>query len=293
VELSYASLWKTIIRPPRDDYHQYQLGENIFYFKGKTYTRKDFDILNRQGIIIKASFIEPEEDSRPFDEMPVVIYLHGNSSSRLEGIKIASELFRRNINLFVFDFAGCGLSEGEYISLGWNEKDDLRTIVDFVEKLPGVSKIALWGRSMGAATALLYTHTDKRISAVCFDSPFSDFSQLALELCRKQLSIPNFVVSTALMFVRNTIIGKNNVDIYKLTPINYSNKTTTPAFFLHAMNDELIPLEHTLKIFEIYGGTKKSLNVCEGTHNTQRPKHIVEKIGKFLEQNLFDDFFDD
>ena len=50
--------------------------------------------------------------------MPVVIYLHGNSSSRLEGLKIAKELFKKKINLFVFDFAGCGQSEGEYISLG-------------------------------------------------------------------------------------------------------------------------------------------------------------------------------
>ena len=70
--------------------------------------------------------------------MPVLIYLHGNSSSRLEGLKIATELFRRGINLFVFDF-------GDYISLGWNEKEDLKIIVDFVQKLPGVSKIGLWG----------------------------------------------------------------------------------------------------------------------------------------------------
>jgi alpha/beta superfamily hydrolase len=78
--------------------------------------------------------------------MPVVIYLHGNSSSRLEGLKIATELLKRGINLFVFDFAGCGLSEGEYISLGWHEKDDLRIIVDFVEKIPGVNKIGVWGK---------------------------------------------------------------------------------------------------------------------------------------------------
>ena len=78
--------------------------------------------------------------------MPVVIYLHGNSSSRLEGLKIATELFKRGINLFVFDFAGCGLSEGEYISLGWHEKEDLKIIVDFVDKIPGVSKIGVWGK---------------------------------------------------------------------------------------------------------------------------------------------------
>lgn len=77
--------------------------------------------------------------------MPVVIYLHGNSSSRLEGLKVAPELLKRNINIFVWDFAGCGMSEGEYISLGWHEKDDLRIVVDFVEKLPGVSRIGIWG----------------------------------------------------------------------------------------------------------------------------------------------------
>jgi len=79
--------------------------------------------------------------------MPVVIYLHGNSSSRLEGLRMAPELMKRNINIFVFDFAGCGMSEGDYISLGWHEKDDLRIIVDFVEKLPGVSRIGIWGIS--------------------------------------------------------------------------------------------------------------------------------------------------
>lgn len=77
--------------------------------------------------------------------MPVVIYLHGNSSCRLEGLRMAPELLKRKINIFVFDFAGCGMSEGEYISLGWHEKDDLRIVVDFVEKLPGVSRIGIWG----------------------------------------------------------------------------------------------------------------------------------------------------
>jgi dipeptidyl aminopeptidase/acylaminoacyl peptidase len=138
---------------------------------------------------------------------------------------------------------------------------------------------------MGAATAMLYTNSDERISAVCYDSPFSDFTKLAKELCKKQVSLPNFVVDTALMFVRKTILGKNNLDIYKLMPINYSSKTTTPGFFVHAMNDELIPLEHSLNLFEVYAG-EKSLNVCEGMHNTQRQKHIIEKIGKFLAKHL-------
>lgn len=64
IELSYSALWKSIIRPPRDDYSEEQMGESVFIYKGKTYTRKDYNILDKQGYIIKASFIEPEEDSR-------------------------------------------------------------------------------------------------------------------------------------------------------------------------------------------------------------------------------------
>ena len=76
--------------------------------------------------------------------MPVIIYLHGNSSSRMEGKKIAEFLFEYNINTFVFDFAGCGLSEGEYISLGYHEKDDLNIVIDFIEKLPGVGLSSIY-----------------------------------------------------------------------------------------------------------------------------------------------------
>ena len=64
VEISYAALWKSIIRPPKDDYVEEQMGDNLFLYKGKTYLRKDYDILSKQGHILKASFIEPDEDSR-------------------------------------------------------------------------------------------------------------------------------------------------------------------------------------------------------------------------------------
>jgi len=134
---------------------------------------------------------------------------------------------------------------------------------------------------MGAATALLYTYSDDRILASCYDSPFAEFTKLAKELCRKQIKIPNFVIETALMFIRSTIKKRNDLDIYKLQPIIYASKTTTPGFFVHAMNDELIPLEHTLNLVEVYQG-EKSLNVCEGGHNTNRQKQIIEKIVKFF-----------
>lgn len=285
-DISYESLWKAIIRPPRDIYTNEDLVDNIFTFRKKTYYRKDYDIVNKKGQILKCSLIEPEEESRPFELMPIVIYLHGNSSSRLEGIKMAPTLLKHNINLFVFDFSGSGISEGDYISLGMNEKEDLNVVVDFVSKIPGVSNIGIWGRSMGAATAMMYCHTDKRIKAVVFDSPFTEFRLLAKQLCSNYKGIPFWLVDFAFLFLKKTIINKNGLDIDKLAPIESAKYTKIPGFFVHALNDELIPLEHTLKLYEEYNG-EKNINICEGGHNSKRKKHIVDKIGKFFTKNLY------
>jgi pimeloyl-ACP methyl ester carboxylesterase len=62
-----------------------------------------------------------------------------------------------------FDFAGCGLSSGEYVSLGHYEKDDLTTIVAHLRSKDLVTRIALWGRSMGAVTSVMYGATDPSI----------------------------------------------------------------------------------------------------------------------------------
>ena len=43
--------------------------------------------------------------------------------------------------VFAFDFAGAGQSEGEYLSLGYFEKDDLATVVDYLKENERVTRI--------------------------------------------------------------------------------------------------------------------------------------------------------
>ena len=274
-KISYETLWKFIIRPPRDEYEEELLGNFVFTYRDKQYQRKDYDLISSEGYIMKCSFIEPTDKYRPTFEMPVVLYLHGNSSSRLEGLNNLEVLLKNNINLFVIDFPGCGLSEGEYISLGYHEKNDVKIIVDFIENLPGVSKIGIWGRSMGAATTLLYTYKDPRISAICIDSPFENFKRLAEELVIK------------LKIVQGTVKKKNGLDIYKLKPLENVSNTFQPALFIHAINDELINVEHSINLFNNYGGPK-SLKCCDkGGHNSRRPKIIKKEIGDFFYKYLY------
>ena len=276
-KMSYEKLWKLIIRPDKDPYKLKDLGKKVFTFKGKTYTRKDYDLISSEGYLMKCSFIELDYTDRPKKIMPVILYLHGNSSSRLEGMGMLPEILKRDINLFVIDFPGCGQSEGEYISLGYHESHDVKIIVDFINKLPGVGNIGLWGRSMGAATTMIYAHKDNRIKAIVMDSPFADFNILAKDLVLQQIKLPGFLIEGAIKIVKMTIRKKNGLDIEKLKPIDSAPKTKQPAIFIHANGDELI---------KVYGGKEKKLLKCVGSHNTRRSNKIIREIGEFFYKHL-------
>jgi len=124
---------------------------------------------------LKCSHWEREEthDWLCATKRPCTIYLHGNSSSRLAALDLLPVVLPLGSTLMAFDFSGSGLSDGEYVSLGWYERDDLQVVVDHLRASNKVSSIALWGRSMGAATALLHAHRDSSLSALVLDSPFS------------------------------------------------------------------------------------------------------------------------
>ena len=285
-KITYEALWKAIIRPPRDDYEEEELGSPLFTIDRRHYIRKDFELLNFQGYLIKVSRIEPDIRERPQDIMPCVIYLHANASSLIEGLHIRRFLLRRNINLCVFDFQGSGMSEGEYISLGYHEKNQVKNVVDFVEKYPGVGKIGLWGRSMGAATSLIYTGMDKRIKSIVADSPFSDFRKLAKEMVLNQIRVPGILVEGAISIIGKSVKNRNGMDINEIKAIDAVKKCDVPVIFIHARDDELVPYHHSEDLLLNYHGENKELKSVNGGHNGRRPSTLMEYVGDFFAEHL-------
>lgn len=129
----------------------------------------------------------------------------GEVLSLLCSLNCLESLLPNNITLFSFDFAGCGKSEGKYISLGYYERDDVEVVVNYLRGSKKVSTIGLWGRSMGAVTALMYSDRDPSIAGLVLDSPFSNLEQLARELAARHSKIPGMFVSAAISMISGTI----------------------------------------------------------------------------------------
>ena len=287
----YDNLWKAIIRPTRDLYEDYELGESKFEINGKWYKRTDLEILNNRGLKLMSSFWEPFDEEREKKDLPCVIYLHGNSSSRCEACSLINFLLPKNICLFAFDFSGCGKSEGEYISLGYYEKEDVHSVVEFLQKSKKICKIGLWGRSMGAVTAIMYARNNpSNISALVLDSAFYSFNALIHEIVDSKISLPNFIVDSIYKTIKNTIKEKAEFSLDSLETASYARECVVPAFFCHAKNDSFVLLHHCYDLFNDYKGKKKYIFLVNGNHNSVRPDDFKNKACIFFQRYLKDDF---
>ncbi|EGR27284.1 hypothetical protein IMG5_198760 [Ichthyophthirius multifiliis] len=204
----FGQLWKLFIRPPRQNYSTIDLGspENQYgQFKMK---RTDSYIINKKKQKIQYSLYEPLGIQKKYS---CVIYCHCNSGSRLESTQIVPHLIKRGLALLTFDFTGSGLSDGEYVTLGKYESEDLECIINYVKTIEKIKNIALWGRSMGAVTNFLYLskpNSMKKIKGVIFDSGFANLNTLALDIAKEKTSVPNILINAILSLIGDQIIQR-------------------------------------------------------------------------------------
>ncbi|GFQ05955.1 uncharacterized protein yqkd, partial [Phtheirospermum japonicum] len=256
-----------------------------FILKGKWYQRKDLEVVNSRGDVLKCSHYMPIIPPEGI-KLPCVIYCHGNSGCRTDASEAAVILLPSNITIFTLDFSGSGLSGGEHVTLGWNEKDDLRAVVDYLRADGNVSLIGLWGRSMGAVTSLMYGAEDPSIAGMVLDSPFSDLVDLMMELVDTyKIRLPKFTVKFAIHYMRRAIQKKAKFDITDLNTIKVAKSCFVPVLFGHANDDDFIQPHHSDRIFDAYVGDKNIIKF-EGDHNSPRPQFYFDSISIFFKNIL-------
>ena len=276
----YEELVNAIIRPPRAQYDVGDMGPREQLVGQLIVTRRDLELPGHRGKLVCSPW-EPGPRSRTQVQMPCVIYMHGNCGCRAEALDILDLVLGGGMTLFALDFGGCGLSEGEYISLGWWEREDLDAVVKYLRgempaidgsKCETVSTLGLWGRSMGAVTALLHGDRDPSIAAMILDSPFSSLRELAGELVNHlDMKIPSFAVSAALSVVKSSVKKRAGFNLDELAPVQHADRCFIPALFGHADDDDFILKRHSEVIHEKYAGDK-NLVTFPGDHNSQRPQ---------------------
>jgi pimeloyl-ACP methyl ester carboxylesterase len=309
-----------IIRPPRCSYRPAALGPKLFRTSSRSrdcFERVDIQLENPRGMKLECSWYRPAEArtvaeynsgtvqgssepaasaqasdpsgaTAPLKHLPCVVYLHGNCGSRLDA-RDCLFLLDEGITVFALDLSGSGVSEGEFVSLGFFERQDLLAVVDYLHLSKRVSTIGLWGRSMGAVTAIMYAARDPTIAAIVCDSPFSSLKLLAKDLAIMHASwVPNAAVSHIVGKIRAQVLERALFDIEDLDTLKYASRCqVVPAFIFHGKDDDFVRYEHSQAVAEHYAGNCIH-HVVEGDHNSVRRSDVRDVARAFLRLYLID-----
>jgi pimeloyl-ACP methyl ester carboxylesterase len=267
-----------VIRPPRKTYDPAQIPVFFQGSDGASYVRHPVAILtDRQERIVGSLYTEANRDL--MGGLPCVVYMHGNSSCQLEGQFLFPSLCRFGIAVYMFDFAGCGASSGEFISLGHYEAIDALCLIQYLRTIFQLGPFVVWGRSMGAATALMLRHP--LICGRIVDSSYSSILAMIKAIAR-QMKIPSILCPLAVWLLKSRIVGKAHFDMAEVAPLESGRRqNNVPILMCHAIDDEFIPVAQSADIFDAYASDDKQLIRVTGGHNGRRPVEWLDAACRF------------
>ena len=275
-----------LIRPPRKAYDDDEIAIDLQGDDGEKYKRYPISFVNSRKQRIVGS-IYHLNGHFPNNGGPCVIYLHGNASSQLEGQFLVPNFCQFGVFVFTFDFAGCGCSDGEYVSLGYFEEQDTEFLMTTLNKSFNIGPFVLWGRSMGAATTLLVKHP--LLVGRVVDSSFTSVKELCQAIA-KDIKLPNVFVQAAIWYLKKKVLRVAKFDFDAAAPINVQNENEVPAVFGHAEQDQFIPYDHCMRLYSHYQSKQKYLMNLPGGHNSRRKKEWITLCVTFSLQMLKVDF---
>jgi len=195
-------------------------------------------------------------------------------------------LLPSGLSVFCLDLSGSGQSDGEFISLGYHEEQDLRVVLEHLRQDANVRSIAIWGRSMGATAAVMRAAEDNSLAACILDSPFTDLRMAILEYIQtSSVRLPSFAIDGVIQLARSEVKSRAGFDIFDVAAIKYAEKATCPALFAVASDDNFVLPHHTQELHNKWGG-ERQLRFFDGGHNGRRPKWFLDEAATYLCKKL-------
>jgi pimeloyl-ACP methyl ester carboxylesterase len=130
-------------------------------------TRAGDEIVTSDGVGIAGWYVPAANGADP--SAPTVVVVHGFKSNKSTVLRYGVGL-HQDFNLVFYDSRNTGRSGGTQTTGGVLEQNDLRAVIDWLERTKQPQRVGVLGNSLGAATALAEVRTDPRVQAVILDS---------------------------------------------------------------------------------------------------------------------------
>jgi pimeloyl-ACP methyl ester carboxylesterase len=221
----------------------------------------------------------------PSQNRAAVILLHGYNSNRASMARPAEALSRNGFGVLLYDERACGESEGDLLSWGWRDVDDVPAAVRFVQSQTDVEpdRIGIMGVSTGGEIALAAAARFPDLRAVIADgagfSVVTDIPPVTLE--EKLLIIPSDWLLFQFVALANGIPQPEGL----ATAI--AGISPRPVFLISTGSD--YEMRQAVRYYSAAGEPKRIWNIPEAPHAggiLSRPQEYERRMVDFFRAYL-------
>jgi len=219
------------------------------------------DIVTSDRVSLHGWFVPAREQNG------VLLFFHGNAgniSHRLDSLRIFHEM---GLAILIIDYRGYGQSQGRISEQGtYLDAEAAWNFLTGIKKVPA-GRIVVFGRSLGGAIAA-YCAAHHKPGALILESVFTSVPDMAAHL------YPLLPVRLLSRFQYNALKELQSV--------------SCPVLVIHSRDDEIIPFENGLQLYQAAPGPKRILAITGG-HNDGflvSGQRYIDGIKSFIAESL-------
>lgn len=214
------------------------------------------------------------------DQKPkgTIVHFHGNYGNVSNHFPLSLFLLKHGFDVLAFDYQGYGASEGTPSPKNLLE-DGIATVRYAQSRLRNpATGVAVFGQSIGAATAIVVAAEESLVKAVVIEAAFSGYRAMS------RAALKRHVLTWPLYPVFPLFLGRSYDAVRHVQRIS-----PRPVFFIHGDKDDIVPVEMSKELYAAALEPKK-LWIVEGAGHLEPRRKAAgkyeEEIAVFFEKAL-------
>ena len=243
--------------------------------------QKTVEVKAKDGITLRGTEYLKQEETNKW-----AIILHGYRSSPSNVLTIGEHFSEKGYNVLIPSMRACADSDGEFVGMGWLDKDDLKCWINLIITENPNAKIILHGSSMGAATVLMASGDElpTNVKAIIADSGYTSVWDIFASEAKARFGLPSFPVLNMFQVVAKVRAGYN---IKKASALEQVKNSKTPILFIHGDKDDFVPESMCESLYDSANCIKDKLIISGAGHTDSKykePETYYNKIFEFIDK---------
>ena len=191
------------------------------------------------------------------------LVLHGYRGDYTGALQLAAPYYEAGYQVIAPDLRACGESEGDYVGMGWLDREDILRWIDFILADDPQAKIVIHGISMGAATTMMTAgeSTPDNVKAFVEDCGYTSVWDIFSSELQLRFGLPESPILYTASGVARLRAGYSFTEASALAQVARCEK---PMLFIHGTADDFIPYEMMDTLYNAKPGDNKAELTAEG-----------------------------